>query len=44
MGDRLDLLIPLNHDAIGCYLRLLSAGAPSALPLQGSQCPFRFVP
>ena len=27
MGDRLDLLIPLNHDAIGCHLRLLSAGA-----------------
>jgi 2-oxoglutarate/2-oxoacid ferredoxin oxidoreductase subunit alpha len=27
MGDRLDLLIPLNQDAIGCHLRLLSAGA-----------------
>ena len=27
IGDCLDLLIPLNHDAIGCHLRLLSAGA-----------------
>ncbi len=27
MGDRLDLLIPLNQDAIGCHLRLLSSGA-----------------
>ena len=28
MGDRLDLLIPLNQDAIGRHLGLLSAGAP----------------
>jgi 2-oxoglutarate ferredoxin oxidoreductase subunit alpha len=27
MGDRLDLLIPLNQDAIGRHLGLLSAGA-----------------
>ena len=27
MGDRLDLPIPLNQDAIGRHLSLLSAGA-----------------